>query len=416
MACYTLGIHLYGLALRVAAWFHPKARKWVKGRQNWVEQHRELSAALPENRPLFWFHCASLGEFEQGRPLIEKLKARNRPPLILLTFYSPSGYEIRQKYPQADVVAYLPLDTPAQARAFVAIWQPQLAIFVKYEFWFNVLRQLQKQHVPTLLISGLFRPGQLFFKPYGKPFRRALEGFSHLFVQNEASGQVLSGAGIHQYTVAGDTRIDRVQSIAQQAPEIPAAATFCQSAPVLIAGSSWPEDEACLLPFLNTEFPTDWKAIIAPHEISESNLRNIEQQLSLPCIRYSKAENNPEQLAAARVLLIDNIGMLSALYQYGRIAYIGGGFKTGLHNTLEPIAFGLPVLFGPYYHKFEEARYLVREGGGFVITQKDDLFRTFQQLQHPEAYTAAAAKALSYIKQNQGATQKVLNWIESASL
>jgi len=416
MAFYTLGIYLYGLALRFAAWFHPKAGKWVKGRQNWVEQHRKLSAALPKDRPLFWFHCASLGEFEQGRPLIERLKQRPQPPVILLTFYSPSGYEIRQNYPQADAVAYLPLDTPAQAKAFVALWKPKLAVFVKYEFWFNILQELQNQNIPTLLVSGLFRPDQLFFKPYGRTFRRTLKGFSHLFIQNEASGQVLSGAGIHQYTVAGDTRIDRVQSIAQQATEIPVAAGFCQSAPILVAGSSWPEDEACLLPFLNTELPPDWKVIIAPHEITEGHLKNIEQQLSLPSIRFSKAENSPGQLTAARVLLIDNIGMLSALYQYGRIAYIGGGFKTGLHNTLEPIAFGLPVLFGPKYHKFEEACYLVREGGGFAITQKDDLSRAFQQLQQPEAYADAAAKALSYIKQNQGATQKVLRWIESAGL
>jgi 3-deoxy-D-manno-octulosonic-acid transferase len=413
---YTLGIYLYGLALQLAALFHPKARKWVKGRQNWMDRHRQLSADLPKGRPLFWFHCASLGEFEQGRPLIEKFGTREQPPLILLTFYSPSGYEIRKNYPQADVVAYLPLDTPAQARAFVNIWKPQLAIFVKYEFWFNILQQLQKQHIPTLLISGLFRPGQLFFRPYGGAFRRILEGFSHLFVQDEASGQHLSNAGIDQYTVAGDTRIDRVQSIAAQAPPIPLAAEFCQSAPVLVVGSSWPEDEARLLPYLNEELPADWKAIIAPHEISESHLKSIEQQLALPCIRFSAAENAPDKLNSASVLLIDNIGMLSALYQYGRIAYIGGGFKTGLHNTLEPIAFGLPVLFGPHYHKFEEARYLVEEGGGFVIEDAQTLSETLRKLQEPEAYQKATAKALLYITQNQGATQKVLRWIESAGL
>jgi 3-deoxy-D-manno-octulosonic-acid transferase len=413
---YTLGIYLYGLALQLAALFHPKARKWVKGRQNWKSRHRQLKAALPKGRPLFWFHCASLGEFEQGRPLIETLSAREQPPLILLTFYSPSGYEVRKKYPQADVVAYLPLDTPAQARAFVNLWQPQLAVFVKYEFWFNILQQLQKRNVPTLLISGLFRPDQLFFKFYGGPFRRILKGFSHLFVQNEASGEQLSKAGISYCTVAGDTRIDRVQSIAAQAPRITVAAEFCQSAPVIVVGSSWPEDEAYLLPYLNKELPMDWKVIIAPHEISESHLKNIEQQLALPCIRFSAAGNNLEKLDRTRVLLIDNIGMLSALYQYGRIAYIGGGFKTGLHNTLEPIAFGLPVLFGPHYHKFEEARYLVEEGGGFVIEDAQTLSDALRRLQEPKAYQEAASQALRYITQNQGATQKVLHWIESAGL
>ncbi|MEQ8703492.1 MAG: glycosyltransferase N-terminal domain-containing protein [Phaeodactylibacter sp.] len=416
MALYTIGIYLYGFALRLAALLHPKAQKWVQGRQNWADHHRQLRAALPKDRDLFWFHCASLGEFEQGRPLIEALKQRTNPPLILLTFYSPSGYEVRRNYPEADAVTYLPLDTPAQARVFLEIWQPQLAVFVKYEFWFNMLRQLQQKEVPILLISGLFRPGQVFFKPFGGPFRRLLKGFGHLFVQNEASGQQLEQAGITRYTVAGDTRIDRVQSIADGAPAIPIAADFCQSAPVLVAGSSWPEDEAYLLPYINQELPAAWKVIIAPHEIAEAHLQRIEQQLSLTVVRYGKVEGHPEKLHAARVLLIDNIGMLSALYQYGRIAYVGGGFKTGLHNTLEPIAFGLPVLFGPRYHKFEEARYLVAQGGGFVIENADALSEALEKLQRPEAYQEASAKALQYIQQNQGATQKVLSWIESAGL
>lgn len=416
MAFYTLSIYLYGLALRLAAFFHPKARKWVQGRQNWAARHRQLRTSLAAHQPLFWFHCASLGEFEQGRPLIEALKKRPNPPLILLTFYSPSGYEVRQYYPEADVVAYLPLDTPSNARTFLKIWEPQLAVFVKYEFWFNLLRQLQRQKVPTLLISGLFRSEQLFFKFYGGPFRRILKGFSHLFVQNEASGEQLSKAGVPHYTVAGDTRIDRVRSIAAQVPPIPFAADFCGTAPVLVVGSSWPEDEARLLPYFNRTLPVDWKVIIAPHEITPTHLQSIEEQLDLPSIRYSEAEAAPTPVSAARVLLIDNIGMLSALYQYGRIAYIGGGFKTGLHNTLEPIAFGLPVLFGPHYHKFEEACYLVEEGGGFVIEDTETLSQTLEQLQEPEAYQEAAGKALRYITQNQGATQKVLRWIERAGL
>jgi|AntRauTorckE5430_2_1112549.scaffolds.fasta_scaffold07508_2 3-deoxy-D-manno-octulosonic-acid transferase len=416
MALYTLGIHLYGFALRIAAIVHPKARKWVQGRKRWTETHRRLRASLPEDRDLFWFHCASLGEFEQGRPLMEALKQRADPPLILLTFYSPSGYEVRRNYTDADAVVYLPLDTPAQARKFIAIWQPKLVVFVKYEFWFNVLRQLQQKNIPTVLVSGLFRQGQVFFRPFGKPFRDILRGFGHLFVQNEASGRHLKDIGIQNYTVAGDTRIDRVQSIANMAPSIPIAAEFCQSAPVIVAGSCWPEDEAYLLPYFNTTLPDSWKAIIAPHEINEAHLQSIEKQLDQPTIRYSAASANPKKLLNARVLLIDNIGMLSALYQYGRIAYIGGGFKTGLHNTLEPIAFGLPVLFGPKYHKFEEARYLVEEGGGFVIEDAETLHSTIEWLQQEEAYRAASAKALQYIQQNQGATQQVLHWIESAGL
>lgn len=416
MPLYTLGIYLYGLGLRLAALFHPKARKWVAGRKNWASHHRRIKGSLPRDRSLFWVHCASLGEFEQGRPLIEALKQRPDPPIILLTFYSPSGYEIRQRYEYADATVYLPLDTPANAREFINIWQPQLAIFVKYEFWFNVLQALQQKSIPVILISGLFRQGQIFFQPYGYPFRTILRGFSQFFLQNKASAECLKTIGIAHYTIAGDTRIDRVKAIAHHAPAIPVAREFCGAAPVMVVGSAWPEDEARLLPYFNQGLPPEWKVIIAPHEIEERHLQQTEQQLGLPSIRYSYAVENPHLLSSARVLLIDNIGMLSALYQYGRVAYIGGGFKTGLHNTLEPIAFGLPVLFGPRYHKFEEARYLVDEGGAFVIESQESLQQTMQQLLQPEAYQAASAKAIGYIHQNQGATQKVLDWIKRAGL
>lgn len=416
MAFYTLGIYAYGLLLHLASWFHPKARKWVQGRKNWAIQHRKLKAALPGSQPIFWFHCASLGEFEQGRPLIEALKKRDNPPLILLTFYSPSGYEIRKNYKGADVITYLPLDTPAQAREFINIWQPQLAVFVKYEFWFNLLRRLQSQQIPTILISGLFRSNHIFFKPHGRSLLSVLSGFGHFFVQDAASAAQLKQAGIEQYTIAGDNRIDRVYTIAQHAKPIPVAADFCQSSPVMVVGSSWAEDEAHLLPYFNSGLPDNWKVIIAPHEIDESHIKHIETQLALPHIRYSEADNQPEKIRSARVLIIDNIGMLSALYQYGKIAHIGGGFKTGLHNTLEPIAFGLPVLFGPKYHKFEEARYLVEAGGGFVIEQQGDLAKIMEKLQQEAAYQSASAKALGYIQNNQGATQKILDWITSAGL
>ncbi len=411
MPLYTFLVYLYGWALRLAAPFHGKARRWVDGRKGWQERHRSLKAGLPGGRQLVWVHCASLGEFEQGRPVIEQLRALPDPPLILLSFFSPSGYEIRRGYEGADAVVYLPLDTPARAKAFLEVWRPDFVVFVKYEFWFNLLRALQERRTPLILVSGLFRPSQLFFQSWGRPFRRILYGFSHLFVQNEDSGAQLSRAGIHHFTVAGDTRVDRVRSIAERATAIPLAADFCGQSPVLVVGSSWPEDEARLLPYLNTQLPASWKVILAPHVIRENHLSAIESALKLRSVRYSQLVQGKEA-ANARLLLIDNIGMLAALYQYGRIAYIGGGFKTGLHNTLEPIAFGLPVLFGPRYHKFEEARYLVERGGGFAVQNTAAIAHRMKQLSHESAYREAAENARSYIERHQGASQEALRYYQ----
>lgn len=401
MGLYTLGIYLFSFVMRIAALFHPKARAWVEGRRGWRRKQKSASNAPA---PLLWIHCASLGEFEQGRPVIEGLKAQLPQLRVLLTFFSPSGYEVRKDYAQADHVHYLPLDTPANAKAFLDIWQPDIAVFVKYEFWYNHLQALQRRQIPVLLIAGLFRPGQLFFRPYGKPFRRVLRGFGHLFVQNEASARLLSAYGLEQHTTAGDTRIDRVWQIARAAPQNTVVEAFAQQHPVLVIGSSWPEDERHLLPFLNEYLPADWKAILAPHQIGESHLRDIEAGLQLPCLRYSAAASS-EAEEKARVMIIDNIGMLSGLYQYGRIAYIGGAFGSGLHNTLEPIAFGLPVLFGPKYDKFEEARYLVEAGGGFVVRDSAAVRQQFQQLLMPDVYRQAAQAARQYIERNRGASQ-----------
>lgn len=406
---YTLIIHLYGLFLRLAAIFNPKAAQWVAGRRGWRKSHQAMLREKPRGEALLiWVHCASLGEFEQGRPVIEQLKA-GRPGLkILLTFFSPSGYEVRKNYKEADYIAYLPLDTPANAKDFIGIWQPTAAIFIKYEFWYNFLRVLRKAEVPVLLISALFRPGQLFFRWYGGPFRQLPGWFLHIFVQNESSGKLLREAGFHNFTVAGDTRVDRVRQIAESAPSFPLVEKFAGQAPVLVIGSSWPEDEAHLLPFLNEEFPENWKAIIAPHQVDEGHIQQIMKKLKLPCRRYSEGEKQGE----ARVLVIDNVGMLSALYQYGRIAYIGGAFGAGLHNTLEPIAFGLPVIFGPRYQKFEEARYLVRSGGGFSISNQEELRGRFRALLREEAYRVASQKAREYVSRNSGASQKATVFIQ----
>lgn len=399
------------LTIRLAALFSPRAAQWVAGRRNWRARQRALLEEKPRGKaPLLWIHCASLGEFEQGRPVIELLKAEQPAVKVLLTFFSPSGYEVRKNYPQADYVAYLPLDSPANARDFIALWQPDAAVFIKYEFWYFHLRALRRADIPVVLVSALFRPGQIFFRWYGGAFRQIPGWFAHIFVQNESSARLLRQAGFGNCSVAGDTRVDRVGQIADAAPAFPVVERFCGGAPVLVIGSSWPEDEACFLPFLNEQFPPEWKAIIAPHQVDERHIQQILNKLQLPARRYSEGEN--ALLAEARALVIDNVGMLSALYRYGRIAYIGGAFGAGLHNTLEPIAFGLPVIFGPKYHKFEEARYLVRSGGGFSISNQEELREKFEYLQEEEAWREASRNAREYIMQNSGASRKAVDFIQ----
>lgn len=409
MGMYTAAVRAYGWALWLAAFFHPKARQWSDGRKGWKTKHRQLSSAKGQ-APLLWVHCASLGEFEQGRPVIEVVRQQKPGTKVLLTFFSPSGYELRKSYGGADFVVYLPLDTPANAREFLDIWAPDVVVFVKYEFWFNLLKEVQRRGLPLFLVSGLFRPGQVFFRPYGKKMLRVLQGFSHLMVQAEASAVLLRGAGVEQVTVAGDTRVDRVAAIAQQAPVFPLVEAFAGKSPILVAGSTWPEDEAVLLPFINAHLPAHWKVIIAPHEIEAAKLMAIEAALDVSCARYSELEKR-QSAKEAQVLLIDNIGMLSALYRYGRFAFIGGGFKTGLHNTLEPIAFGLPVVFGPKYGKFEEARYLVAKGGGAVVEDVHRLSQQFKTWEDEQAWQAASAHAKAYIEERQGATAVALKFI-----
>jgi len=410
---YDFAIFLYTALIRMAAGFQPKAAQWVAGRRNLFERLSEATAAWKtgERRFTVWIHCASLGEFEQGRPLIESLKRKNPQVRIVLTFFSPSGYEIRKNYPQADFIGYLPTDTRRNAARFLDLVQPDLAVFVKYEFWIHHLQALQKRQVQTLLISALFRKEQVFFKRYGGLFRKALGAFSHVFTQNEPSAALLRQLGLKAVTVAGDTRVDRVMQLAESAPSYPIVEAFRGASKLLIAGSTWPEDEALLLPFLLENLPPDWKAVIAPHQADAAHVQPILHTLGDAAIPYSKA--TPENAVLARFLIIDNVGMLSSLYQYGAVAYIGGGFGADIHNTLEPIAFGLPVIFGPKYGKFEEARYLVENGGGFSIQNQDALVVAFRQLKAPEFYTKSSETAKSYLLNNQGATGRIIQFILS---
>lgn len=412
---YNLGVNIYTLFIKTAALFNEKAKHWVAGRRHWQQRYQETWKRInPKHAPTVWFHCASLGEFEQGRPLIEALKKHDPQVKILLTFFSPSGFEIRKNYPYADFICYLPPDKSSNALKFIEIFRPDLAVFVKYEFWIHYLNTLHKKDIPTLLISAIFHQNQPFFKPYGGIFRKLLPKFHHIFVQNQSSIELLQKLSSKNYTLSGDTRIDRVSKIAEDSPEFPLIQAFAEKHCILVCGSTWPPDEAILFPFINTHLPKNWKVMIAPHQINENHLQNLEKSLQKSVIRYSRA--SPENIGEAQVLLIDNIGMLSALYKYGRVAYIGGGFGAGIHNTLEPITFGLPVIFGPKFRKFEEAVQLSQRGGAFAIKGLAELKAVFQQLEREDHYKQASTIARRYVQENQGATAQILDFIKNENL
>ena len=402
---YDFLIRCYALFLHLAALFHPKARLWVSGRRNWRARYR---AGWQKKGRVLWIHAASLGEFEQGRPVLESFRMQFPAWQVVLTFYSPSGYEIRKNYPHADFIGYLPLDTRRNARDFLDLVQPDAALFVKYEFWANFLFELKQRNTPTLLISALFRPGQPFFRPYGVFWRRMLACFSHIFVQDEPSAALLRKTGFRNTTVAGDTRVDRVLKIAENAPQNGITEAFAAGRPLVIAGSTWEADERIIAAAL--EQLRDVKMVIAPHEPSERQLSRLIQHLKRPCIRYSRYNTTPGD-EQATVLLIDNIGLLNTLYRYGRVAYIGGGFGKGIHNTLEPAAFGLPILFGPNFEKFEEARQFVARGGAFPVRNAAELAARMVQFGDPEFYRKASAAVLTYLEENRGATERILQYM-----
>jgi 3-deoxy-D-manno-octulosonic-acid transferase len=413
---YTTSIHLYNIAIHVAALFNPKAKLWVRGRKNIFQQ---LRATLKTNdSKLLWVHCASLGEFEQGRPLIERLKNQDSGVKILLTFFSPSGYEIRKNYAGADYVFYLPIDTARNAKQFVELVKPKAVFFVKYEFWFNYLHELKNQHIPTYLISGIFREDQHFFKGYGKWFRKQLNSFTHFYLQDRSSLELLQSLGFENVTVAGDTRFDRVFEIANNVKQIDVVKQFVGDKKVLIAGSTWAEDEKIIADWLNKNqesrtnseqlATSNYKLIIAPHEIDETHIQAIISLFSnFQIVRYSQA--NEVSIKTAQLLIIDNIGMLSSLYQYGHIAFIGGGFGKGIHNILEAATFGLPILFGPNYQKFTEAKELIRLGGAFSITDASAFEKNMLLLNDEQVLKTASHIAKYYVQSRVGATDTILS-------
>lgn len=399
---YSLAIYIYMLCAGVVSLFNRKARLLIRGhRDTW----RILRSQIGDRRYV-WFHAASLGEFEQGRPLMERLRREHPEKRILLTFFSPSGYEVRKNYEGADVVCYLPFDTPLNARKFVRLAKPEMAFFIKYEFWRNYIDVLYHQEIPVYSVSSIFRENQIFFRPYGYKYARVLRRITHLFVQNEASRELLKRLGVTQVSVVGDTRFDRVIDIRRQARELPVAEAATRQGHVIVAGSTWPPDEDILIPYFNSH--PDCRLILAPHVVSEDHLREIEQKLQRPALRYSQA--TPESAAKADCLLIDGYGLLSSIYRYATVAYVGGGFGVGIHNVPEAAVYGVPVFFGPNNRKFREARELIEAGGCFEIHSADDFNRQADRLfADAQAFTQAGQAAGRYISNNAGATDAVFS-------
>lgn len=398
------------LGIRIAALFTPKAKLWVKGRRHILQQIEDAVSGKTEKR--IWMHCSSLGEFEQGRPVIEAIKKDYPGYKIVLTFFSPSGYEIRKDYEHADYVFYLPMDGAGNARRFVQLINPALAIFVKYEFWYHYLDQLKKNAIPTVLISATFRPSQVFFKPHGGIFRKMLTCFNYLFVQDDTSAKLLSTIGIKDNViVSGDTRYDRVAEIAAAAKKYPLIEKFKEHDKLLIAGSTWPADEKLLEECLHA-LPDDWKLVIAPHEINGAHIKDIQDRFLTNGVLYSEMADEP---AGYKVLIVDNIGMLSSLYSYGEIAYVGGGFdKGGIHNILEPAVFGLPVFLGPIYDKFIEAKAMVSHQYAFPVSNATDFNSLLQHMIEDNPHRKILQDTIrAYVSSNTGATANIMKVLAS---
>ena len=397
---YSFAGILASAGLHLAARFSPKARLIIEGRKDTPLRLGRLDAT----RPVVWFHASSLGEFEQGRPLMEAVRRTHPEYQILLSFFSPSGYTVRQDYAGADVVVYLPSDRSSSVRRFLDLARPSKAIFIKYDFWPTMLYELRERGIPTYLISAIFRPDQLFFRPWGKWYLRLLTLFERLYVQDEDSRQLLQRHGITAVSVAGDTRFDRVIEIASAARAIPEAAAL--EGKVLVAGSTWPEDEAILLPYFN-RLGSEYKLIIAPHEIHEEHLQAIEAQLTRPYMRYSQLQAGAT--GDYDCLIIDCFGLLSSIYRYGRYAWVGGGFGKSVHNTLEAAVYGIPVFFGPEVHKHREVRELIQRGLGFVLHSEEDFAALLQRFDDEAACREVAQQLEHFFAEQRGATEQLLS-------
>lgn len=404
---YNLVVLITGFFLKIVALFSPKIKLFVDGRKNVFTVLEEK--IKPEDKTI-WFHSASLGEYEQGLPVIEKIKEKYPAHKIIITFFSPSGYEVRKNNNVADVTIYLPLDTKNNAKRFLKLAHPELVFFIKYEFWLNYLKELKKLKTPTYLISGIFRDNQMFFKWYGGFYRKALETFTHFFVQNENSKKKIESIGFHNVIVSGDTRFDRVNAILERDNSLEYIETFKNNQPIIVIGSSWPRDESLLTEYIN-QAPENVKFIIAPHNIKAEQIENLKNAITKKTVLFSEKEN--KNLADYTVFIIDTVGLLTKIYSYGTIAYVGGGFgNPGIHNILEPATFGIPIIIGPNYSKFAEAIELVNLGGCMVISNKEELKQTFNSLLSDESFLKERGRiSKSYIQDNKGATNTIIKAI-----
>jgi len=409
---YTFGIVLYAFVARLIAPFHKKAKLMTKGQRQTFDILKEKR--IPEAEYI-WVHASSLGEFEQGRPVIEKIKQKFPQYKIVLTFFSPSGYEIRKNYEGADIVCYLPFDLPRNVNRFLNIVQPKMTIFIKYEFWMNYLCSCKKRNVPTFIISAVFRPNQIFFRWYGKDYRKVLHTYEWLFVQEQSSLELLRKYNVNNVSISGDTRFDRVYNISEQHKEIPIIKNFVKEREsfVLVAGSTWPQDEDILIDYFNNH--PEMKLIIAPHEIHEDHLQSILSKIKRPVIKYSLATE--ENIKENDCLIIDCFGLLSSIYKYGNMAYIGGGFGSGIHNILEAAVYDIPVVFGPNYQKFKEAHGIIATGGGFSIKDKTDfVFIADKLINEKNTLKTASENAGNYVKKNLGATDIIMKKLSEIKL
>lgn len=403
---YSIGIFLYALAVILAYPFNRKARLMVKGH---VNTFRKLRHEVDKNARYVWFHAASLGEFEQGRPLMERFRREHPEYKILLTFFSPSGYEVRKNYTGADIICYLPFDTPGNVMSFFRLVRPEMAFFIKYEYWSNFFQACHFLHIPIYMVSAIFRPRQSFFRWWGWPMRRVLSYVTHFFVQNEMSRDLLASIGYENVTVTGDTRFDRVIDINRQAKDLPSVNRFKMGKPLLVAGSSWTPDEDIIIPYFNQH--PEMKLILAPHVIDEWHLREIEGKLQRPALRLSQATE--ESIDNAECLIIDCFGLLSSIYRYGEVAYVGGGFGVGIHNVPEAAVYGIPVLFGPNNKKFQEAQDLLRIGGCHEVTDADAFNALMDRFASDSAFLAQCGKLSGdYIRQNAGASDAIWHFLK----
>jgi 3-deoxy-D-manno-octulosonic-acid transferase len=401
---YTVIIYIYIFLIRLAAFFNEKAKYSVKGRKNWRDS---LAKIINPEISYIWFHCSSLGEFEQGRPVIEEIRKKYPGYNTILTFFSPSGYEIRKNYSGADIVMYMPFDTKKNSRKFIESVMPEKAFFIKYDFWYFFISELKKHNIPTYLISGIFREKHIFFQntPWGRWLRKILLNFEHLFVQDQNSAALLEKNGITNVTVSGDTRFDRVGKIARNSKDFPVIEKFAEGFPVIVAGSTWKPDEELLSEFINNH--GNIKIIFVPHEVFPANIIRLQRMIKQPSLKFS--ESGEENISNYKVLIIDSVGILSSLYKYGSLAYIGGGFGAGIHNILEAATFGLPVIFGPKYEKFKEAIDLKNLGGAFPVRNYIELEASVKKLlDNKEELTKASKICTNFVENNMGSTNIIM--------